>query len=52
MKIFDEELKLRNLVAKEYSKKIPKNVQKSMIFEPTLPNLKRSRDLILGTISL
>ena len=33
MKIFDEELKLRNLVAKEYSKKIPKNVK-----APYIPN--------------
>ena len=33
MKIFDEELKLRNLVAKEYSKRIPKNVK-----APYIPN--------------
>mgnify|MGYP001337328578 CR=1 FL=1 len=33
MKIFDEELKLRNLVAKEYSKRIPENVK-----APYIPN--------------
>ena len=33
MKIFDEELKLRNLVAKEYSAKLPQNV-----VVPTIPN--------------
>ena len=33
MKIFDEELKLRNLVAKEYSKRIPVNVK-----APYIPN--------------
>ena len=31
MKIFNEELKLRNLVAKEYTEKLPDNVKKQYI---------------------